>query len=417
MFALFKFLRGYVRIRLTGGSPERFLNLCSKNSILIWNIMPKDHSYEMYLSVPAFRKLKTIIRKTNVTVRILERHGFPFFLYKYRKRKMFFAGIAACAVFVYILSLFVWQIEFNGNRGRTDDVLLQFLEEHQVVHGMWKSKVNCEEIETLLRAEFNDIIWTSAKLVGTRLIVDIQENTDTSVEHIQENQPSDLYANKEAIITSIITRAGTPYVQMGDVVKTGDLLVGSALPITDDAEEIINYQYVAADADIYGKVNYNYEDSFSLDYKLRTVTGNNRYGLYLKWNQKSVILGCHRIKYNTYHTISDIHQLTIGENFYLPISVGSVTVCEDIIETKKYTKAQAEQKAKERLLKFMESLEEKGVQIQQNNVTIEIDKNTCHASGRLTAIEKLGIRKEATAIDLNIDGKEQQIDGESGSDN
>lgn len=417
MFALFKFLRGYVRIRLTGGSPERFLNLCSKNDILIWNIIPKEHSYEMYLSVPAFRKLKTIIRKTNVTVRILERHGLPFFLYRYRKRKMFFGGIVACGIFVYMLSLFVWQIEFNGNRARTDDVLLQFLEEHQVVHGMWKSRVNCEEIETLLRAEYNDIIWTSAKLVGTRLIIDIQENTDTSVEHMQEAQPSDLYANKEAIITSIITRAGTPYVQSGDVVKTGDLLVGAALPITNDAEEIISYQYVAADADVYGKLNYDYEDSFSLDYKLRKVTGNCRHGLYLKWNQKSVILGCNQVKYKTYHIVSDIHRLTIGENFYLPVSVGLVTVCEDTIEVKKYTKEQAEQKAKERLSKFMESLEEKGVQIQQNNVTIEINETMCYASGKLTVIEKLGIRKEAAMIDLNIDGKEQQIDGESGNHN
>lgn len=407
MFALFKFIRGYVRIRLTGGSTERFLNLCSKNDILLWDIIHKEEGYEMYLSVPAFKKLKLIIRKTNVKVRVLERHGLPFFLYKYRKRKMFFGGIVLCGIFVYILSLFVWQIEFNGNRARTDDVLLQFLEKHQVVHGMWKSKVNCEEIETLLRGEYNDIIWISAKLVGTRLIVDIQENTDTSVKNIGEDQPSDLYSNKEAIITSIITRAGTPYVQIGDVVKTGDLLVGSALPITDDADEVVRYQYVAADADIYGKLVYQYEDNFSMKYNHRIATGRKRYGLYLKWNQKAVIIGCHKIKYEAYHVLWDIKQLTIGENFYLPVSVGIVTLCEDTVQEETYTKEQAKQKAQERLAKFIESLEEKGVQIQKNDVTIGIDKNTCHAKGGLTVIEKIGIRREVIPnSEESIEGKE-----------
>ena len=29
---------GYVRVRLTGRSPERFFNLCRSSKILLWNI-------------------------------------------------------------------------------------------------------------------------------------------------------------------------------------------------------------------------------------------------------------------------------------------------------------------------------------------------------------------------------------------
>lgn len=416
LISFFKFLKGYVRIRLVGGSPERFLNLCSKNEIIIWQIVRHGDNYDMYLSVPAFRQLKTIIKKTNVKVKIIEKHGLPFFFYQYRKRKMFFAGIFICGFFVYFLSLFVWQIEFNGNFARTDEILLEILEENQVAHGMKKSKVDCEGIEKLLRAECSDIIWTSAKLVGTRLIIDIQENTDTSVVHIDQETASDLLADKEAIITSIITRAGTPYVKAGDVVNKGDMLVGGALPITDDAEQIIDYQYVAADADIYGKTIYEYKDSFPLKYEVYEPTGNTQKSLYVKLHEKSFFLGKNRISYKTYHILSDIKQLRMGENFYLPVSIGSINVIEEEKITKQYTKSQAENKAKENLVKFMKTLQEKGVQIQKNNVTIEVGQNECHATGNLTVIEKLGIRQQTSIIDLNTDGKELEVDGETGTD-
>lgn len=416
MITFLNYLKGYVRIRLKGGSPERFLNLCSNNNILIWQIIRVDDEYEMYLSLRAFKELKTIIRKTNVQIKVIEKKGFPFFLHKYRKRKMFFAGIVICAVFVYVLSLFVWQIEINGNHARTTDVLLSFLEENEITHGMPKGKINCEEIETMLRAKYNDIIWTSVKLRGTRLVIDIQENTDTSIANIGEKEASDLFADKEAIITKIVTRNGTPYVKAGDVVKAGDMLVGGALPITDDGGEIINYQYVAADADIYGKTIYKYKDSFTLDYQKRQDTGKVQTGFYLKVHEKSIFLGKNKIKYKNYHSLSDVHQLKLGENFYLPFSVGTVRVYEEKVTASKYSKKEAEAKAKQRLLKFIETLKEKGVQIQENNVTIDIDQTECRASGNLVVIEQLGIRKKASIIELE-NGKDNEIDGETGNDN
>lgn len=416
MITFLKYLKGYVRIRLKGGSPERFLNLCSNNNILIWQIIRVGDEYEMYLSLRAFKELKTIIHKTKVQIKVIEKKGFPFFLYRYRKRKMFFAGIVICALFVYILSLFVWQIEINGNHARTTNVLLNFLEENNITHGMKKSKINCEEIETMLRAKYNDIIWTSAKLKGTRLVIDIQENTDTSIANIGAKEASDLFADKEAIITKIVTRNGTPYVKEGDVVKSGDLLVGGALPITNDAEEIIKYQYVAADADIYGKTIYKYTDSFSLNYQKHQETGKIQNAFYLKIHEKSIFLGKKKIKYKNYHTLSNIKQLKFGENFYLPLSVGTVRVYEEKVTAAKYSEKEAKQKAKQRLLKFIETLKEKGVQIQENNVTIDIDQTECRARGNLVVIEPLGIRKKAAIIELEH-GKDNEIDGETGNNN
>ena len=221
MFAdKWKFLQGYVRVRLTGYAPERFLNLCSKHNILIWNLEFKDEAYELCISVKAFRELKPILRKTKTRLIILSRHGLPFFLHRYRKRKIFFLGIVLCALSLYVMSLFIWNIEIEGNLHRTDSTILQFLEENHVYHGIKKSRLVCARLEELLRSQYDDVIWASVKIQGTRLFINIQENlvTNQTEEAATEDTPSDLIADKDAVIYSIITRTGTPLVEKGSAV-------------------------------------------------------------------------------------------------------------------------------------------------------------------------------------------------------
>ena len=170
-----KFLQGYVKVRLTGYAPERFLNLCSNRNILIWNLEYREEHYEFCISLPGFRQLKPILRKTKTRLLILERFGLPFWMHRYRKRKIFFFGILLCSVSLYVMSLFIWNIQVEGNLHRTDSAIIKFLEEHDIYHGILKSRLDCAALEELLRSEYDDVIWAAAKIQGTRLIIEIQE--------------------------------------------------------------------------------------------------------------------------------------------------------------------------------------------------------------------------------------------------
>ena len=75
-----KRLRGYVKIRVWGFAPQRFINLCSNKGILLWNIEKQDDVYIMCVSLESFYRLRSIARKTKVRVVISERYGLPFFL-------------------------------------------------------------------------------------------------------------------------------------------------------------------------------------------------------------------------------------------------------------------------------------------------------------------------------------------------
>lgn len=64
MKEFFRYLRGYLKIKVWGYSPERFMNLCSNHHILLWDIARQEDCYTMYISLSDFYKLRPIVKKT-----------------------------------------------------------------------------------------------------------------------------------------------------------------------------------------------------------------------------------------------------------------------------------------------------------------------------------------------------------------
>ena len=148
MFVLswIKFFRGYVYVHLTGYATERFLNLCGSRNIFIWNLKPTEDGYYFYSSVDGYRSLKPILKKTKTKARILKKYGVPFQLFRYRKHKVFAAGIAVSAVLLFYCSSFVWNIEVKGNSYLSEETILTFLQNENAGFGVPKRNINCEEL-------------------------------------------------------------------------------------------------------------------------------------------------------------------------------------------------------------------------------------------------------------------------------
>lgn len=94
MLNIIRFLRGFVRIRVTGFAPERFLNLCSVHDIELWDISVSENRYEMNLYVSDYFKLKPIVHKTRTKVVLLSKSGLAFFCPQVEKKKDFPAGLS-----------------------------------------------------------------------------------------------------------------------------------------------------------------------------------------------------------------------------------------------------------------------------------------------------------------------------------
>lgn len=394
---LLKFLKGYVVIRLSGYSPERFLNLCSRHGIVLWGLRSVGTEYEMCISISGFRALRPLVHKTKTKVVILERHGLPFMLHRYRGRKLFALGAIGSAALLYALSLFIWNIHVEGNYRLSDQVILDYLEEEEIVHGILKSRIHGEEIEAKLREHFPDITWTSVEVKGTRLIVHVKENEDTAYEVVPGEEPADLVASKSGTVVSMIVRSGTPAVSEGAEVSEGDLLVSAKVEVSGDGGEVTNTYYVHGDADIRIRRREEYEASFPLHYEKKVYTGRKRRAFCLILGSRRLAFSLPGSVYESFDRISSQLPLHITENYYLPVAFETHTDQEYKMEEAVYSNEEAIARAKEELSLFFEKIRIKGLQIIENNVKIEINGDVCTAFGTYV-VEEEAVRERAPEI-------------------
>ena len=97
------FAKGYIRIRVSGTSCDRFFNLCAFHRIRLWDLLPSGEGYEVFLLKKDFFALRPILRKCHVRLRIVRRCGFPFISLPQAKA---ISGRSSCRFFSPVLALF-----------------------------------------------------------------------------------------------------------------------------------------------------------------------------------------------------------------------------------------------------------------------------------------------------------------------
>lgn len=388
LIRLFRWLRGYLLIKMKGQSPERFINLCSNRYIYIWNLNNVDGNYECNIMLKDYLKLKPIAKKTGTMPLIKHKYGLPFLVHRYKKRKGYITGIILFCMILYILSLFIWDIDIQGGHSYTPEAMIKFLKTNQVYAGLQKSKIDCQEIEDLIRGSYKDIGWVSAEVKGTRLILKITE-TNMPSPAVIATEPCHIIASKNCIITKMITRTGKPLVKIGDVVKKGDILVSGVVDIMGDFDTVISKNAVIADADIIGKTYYEYKDIFSLNYIEKKYTGNYKTGISIRAFLKKFNLYNPRIPYTKYDIMMDDFMLHFSDSFYLPIEYNKTCYLEYQELKQKYTEEEAKAKAKEKLKLYFDELVEKDVLILEKDVKIIVDTKTCTTQGKIIVLESV----------------------------
>jgi len=399
MIKLLKYLRGYVRIRVWGFSPERFMNLCSNRGILLWDIVREGDTYYMCINLRGFWELRPIAKKTGTRVAVLERYGLPFFLPKLFKRKVFVAGLVLAVAFWLLSSLYIWDIRLEGNYQITEDVFGEFLEEQQIRVGMRRDELDIEALEKEIRRQFPQITWASARLSGTRLQIDIKENdAPIIVEKPKTEAGMDLVSEYGGTIVSMIVRSGVPKVAIGDTVEQGMVLVEGRVPVYNEDATIREYQYVDADADIMLEHVKTYTESIPCDYIKKEYTGREKKSFYLKLGDRTLKLP-EESPFLVYDSLFKESRHVALEKLNIPLFFGSVVHREYQNVEYRYTLEEAKVLLNQKLMVFLSSLEEKGVQIIEKNVRIDTDGSTWAATGELLVQEPVGVSTETTKTD------------------
>ena len=406
LLKLLRYFFGYVKAEVYGFAPERLMNLLIHNEIVIWDVEYTEQGYIFYTGRRNLMNMRPFLQKTNMKLKILEKHGLPYFFKKNKKRAVFLVGFIMASMLLYVLSLFVWEVTVVGESHLVAESILKQIEKKYVPLGTMKKEVNCTKLEEMLRKDFDEISWVSCELKGTGLTIYLEEGMaplkkDVAVE------TGDIVASKDAVITKMITRAGTPVAKVNDTVKKRDILISGTIYIYDDNNEVLETSYIAADGDVYGTRTYTYEDYVNLQYYEKKYYEKSHKYITLYFMDYCLTPYTPKMETSEYDTYTEIHKARIFDHFYLPFGYKSIKRTCYTLESKNRGKKEAEKLLKERINKKIADFKEKGVEIIKNDVKIKEVDGKITASGTFTLTESITELKNAAGkIDNAVEDKE-----------
>ncbi len=374
MLQAIQYMKGYLCIRVWGFSTERFINLCGNHNILLWNIENHGDYYTMCITLKGFYSLKSITRKTGTRVAITKRCGLPFFSQKAWKRKIFVLGIFFSFLFWIWMESFILNIEIMGNYYITEEVFTDFLAKNHITPGMKKKDVDIEVLEKSIRNEYELITWTSAKVEGTRLLIYLKENdliqNKTDEQEMDTKEGYHLIADVDGVVTNMVTRAGVPKVGIGTEVKKGDVLVEGCIPIYQEDSTVKRYEYCKADGDVIIESHMLVTKQQKEAYMKKVYTGEAKTRHYIRLGAWEINLPMLLNSYEKYDVVEECEQIQLFGGYRIPVFYGEKQVREYVVEEAIYTKEEIKENFEHKIQKIIQTLEEKGVQIIEKNVTI-----------------------------------------------
>lgn len=376
---------GYIIIDISDGFTERFINLLSGIGVSTWGIVNINKSkIRLRMRARQFRKIKKIAFKTKVRVRIIKKRGLPFILFRYRKRYGLIAGAVLFLALLIVPAFFVWKIEVIGEETVTESAIMECVSKDGIRIGMPNLSVNKKEAQLRLLKEFENIIWTSIKVKGSRLFIEIKEGVPPP-RIITQEEVCNIVAKKDGLITSINVMEGTKMVKKGDTVKKGDLIVSG---VVDTKSEGLRYVHSLAEvkADTVTVIT----TKMPLEFSEFVPSGRQYKRFYLQFLNYSVKLYIRdRIKYKNFDLTEYENSLSLGKSFYFPVGVKTEAIRETYLKNTKISEEAAKASAMA-LLSEREKLTFQNMEIKDRQVTVEIINNEAVAKGIYICSEEIG---------------------------
>lgn len=330
------YISGYLRINIEGYYIERFINICRKENIPVWNIKKeKEIRLAFNIKIKDFKKICKIAKTTKGKLKIKKKKGFPFILNRYRKRKIFAIFLILVIILIGMSSNYVWNIEVIEENGNNLENIMQNLNQSGLGVGKRKSEINTKEVINKVRLERNDVAWMGIELKGTNAIVKVVKS-DEKPDIIDENEYCSIVADKAGIITKISAQDGTANVKVGDTINEGETLINGWVE-----GKYTGIRYVHAKGEIQAKVWYTKHKFIEYNTTEKRETGNQEEKYAIKFNNFKINLGKGVSKFEIYDTIETENKFKIFSDFYLPISIVKTTNKEIENVQKKYNKEEA----------------------------------------------------------------------------
>lgn len=256
---LWKFTRGYVKIRMNCTRPERMVNILLAEGVSVHNIERTGlHEIGAVVKLKDYQLLCSIANAHGCDVSMIEQRGLPVYLRMARSRPLLALVLLAGLIALPLLAGRIWVIDVTGCDKVDESAIVALLRENGVGIGTNTSAVNRTDLARRVLDSDDYISFADIRLNGVVLTVSVHEVNELMPAG-QDVAPSSIYSDKDCIILSIIAEHGRAAVRTGQAVKRGELLISGDITPQDSEESIL----VHAVGTIVGQVAYRF--AFSVE--------------------------------------------------------------------------------------------------------------------------------------------------------
>lgn len=355
-------------LRITGKDLKRFLKNLQKLKIQLYNIRYYDKSIVIQVNEEDYQKIGKI--KTIYEIEVIRLYGPVRVIQFLRNYRFFFLFLILGLAIMWGLTHVIFDVTVVHNKKDIRDLIFEELKENGISKYKLVLSFDKQEkiVEEVIKKHRDTIEWMEIERVGVSYIVKVEERKIKDLDDSEE--PRDLVAKKDGLITNIEASSGSVLVTPGTYVKKGDILVTGKIM----NKEILMAK-VKAEGVVFAETWYDVTVELPYHYSEVKKTGNKHKVLSIKFLGKEFNLF-------DFSPFTDKNIKTIGkiENSLLPISImineEEELVKKDVIYTKDTAIMEASRLGREKLKKKLgpndEILYEKSLKITEEDSKIVI---------------------------------------------
>lgn len=234
-----KYILGYIDFKAYGGLADRFLNLCTREKIPLWNIKNINGVIFARTTVTGYLSLKSPARKSGMKLLALDKKGLKFFLERNKSRLGILVGIIVFFCVITVLSKFVWSISVVGNSTLDSDYIISAFENHGVKVGARISQIDAKDVAQDVVGEIPNLSWAAVNRKGSVIVIEVREKV-VAPEIYDDKTPTNVVASEDGVILSLDVLYGTEETKPGWAVTKGDLLISGIVTRADGKEIFIH---------------------------------------------------------------------------------------------------------------------------------------------------------------------------------
>lgn len=295
------YFKSYVLVKAESLSPEGIINKCSKEGILLYDIVRINHTTIIFkMKHTQYRILKKTVYNTNTKIKILKKIGIHFTYKSLDRRKFFILGSIIFAGLIIFFSSIIWKVDITGNKNISTEVINETLKKAGLRVGTLKYSANLRKVEETVIRNIKEVSVIKINFNGTQANVEIVERT-MPPKILDRAIPTNIVAAKEGVITKIFSYKGFPLVKIGDFVKPNQILISGLL---SDTENEFN-KPIHAMGSVLAKTWYESIRVVNFNYKYETRTGKFKTKIYYEFDKHRLYLKNNNITFKKYDKIEN----------------------------------------------------------------------------------------------------------------